>query len=165
MRLAEDVALSLDVESILSLGAPDITGVRREKRLRRSSRRLHRQLLTRRTLASLSSLPGGERTLRCFRQDLEQSSQPLPFGNIDLSDAVPCDSRMTCPRSVARSSWEILNFLRNFDAVHTNRLHLCIAAALLGKRVYFYENVYWKNREVFEASIAKRFKRVTWCSA
>jgi exopolysaccharide biosynthesis predicted pyruvyltransferase EpsI len=59
-------------------------------------------------------------------------------------------------------SYSILRFLKDFDEIHTNRLHICIAGALIGIKVHFYPNSYWKNRAVYEHSIKGRYENVQW---
>ena len=66
-------------------------------------------------------------------------------------------------RAVVRyTSWEFLRYLDRFDRVETNRLHVTIGAALLGKGVAFYPNSYWKNQAVFEATLRLRFPNIEW---
>lgn len=42
-----------------------------------------------------------------------------------------------------------------YDIIHTDRLHVCIAANLLNKKVYFYNNSYGKNKAVYNFTLNK----------
>jgi exopolysaccharide biosynthesis predicted pyruvyltransferase EpsI len=59
----------------------------------------------------------------------------------------------------------LLRYLDLFDEVRTNRMHLAIGAAVLGKRVKFHSNSYFKNRAVYEFSMRGRFPDVEWVEA
>lgn len=49
-----------------------------------------------------------------------------------------------------------------YGEIRTNRLHVGIVGALLGKRVVLHDNSYGKNRAVWEHSLAGRFPDVEW---
>tara|TARA_R110002051_G_scaffold171759_1_gene242242 strand:+ start:90 stop:962 length:873 start_codon:yes stop_codon:yes gene_type:complete len=102
-----------------------------------------------------------QKVLYAFREDSERSFEP-PQGNIDVSAMVNLDGTMENPQLVAKTASIIFSFLDQFEEIYTNRLHICIASALLDKTVYFYGNSYWKNESVFEHSIKDRFKKVKW---
>lgn len=163
VRLVEDLSLSLDARELLASPAPAFAPGAEQAALERSARALRRR---RRVLAAVAAahrvLVGGERVLRCFRSDRERIRAPRPLANIDLSLAVPFELAMEQRANVARTAWEMLAFLDPFDRIETDRLHVAIGAALLGKHVGFHPNRYWKNRAVFEDSLAPRFPRVQW---
>ncbi|WP_216639019.1 hypothetical protein, partial [Flammeovirga sp. SJP92] len=50
------------------------------------------------------------------------------------------------------------NYINEYQAVHTNRLHVAIAASLLDKEVTLYEGNYYKNRAVYEFSLSNNPK-------
>jgi exopolysaccharide biosynthesis predicted pyruvyltransferase EpsI len=52
--------------------------------------------------------------------------------------------------------------MRKFEEIRTDRLHVAIAGAVLGKSVKFHPNNYFKCRAVFEYSMAHRFSTVEW---
>ena len=56
----------------------------------------------------------------------------------------------------------LLRAIDQFASVRTDRLHVAIAAAMLGKTVELYDNSYYKNRAVFDFSLSSllnvRFK-------
>ena len=56
----------------------------------------------------------------------------------------------------------MFEFLTRYDEVRTNRLHIAIAGALLGKRVKFYPNSYYKCEAVYRYSMKDRFPNVQW---
>lgn len=104
---------------------------------------------------------GGEATtLHSFRIDGEQTNAPLPPDNLDLSDRLKfgvLDAEMC-----RAASYYFLRYLDLFDEVSTNRLHIAIGAALLGKQVRLHPNSYFKNRAVYEFSLREQFPNVEW---
>lgn len=98
--------------------------------------------------------------LAAFRTDRESLSASLPGDNFDLARWL---SYGTDREDVARYvAWRLLHFLRRFERIRTDRLHICIAGALLGKQVDFHANSYYKNKAVFEFSLRDRFPTVRW---
>jgi len=106
-------------------------------------------------------LPGN--ALNAFRTDIERTDMALPESNIDLSQAFSADD-MSPDASLYATYW-LKWFLDRFSVIRTNRLHIGIMSAMLGKQVYFYDNSYGKNRAVFLASIRDRFPNVHWQEA
>lgn len=51
------------------------------------------------------------------------------------------------------SSRQFLNLINMYDEIHTDRLHVAIGATLLGKKVYVYNNGYYKCKGVYEQSM------------
>lgn len=86
---------------------------------------------------------GGTGTLNAFRSDCESVMESLPSDNIDIS----YDGYATKPLI------EFLNCLARFEQINTDRLHVAIASALLGKSVNLYPNSYFKNEAVFNYSL------------
>ena len=79
--------------------------------------------------------------LNAFRDDAESSGIQLPIGNQDVS---------TGPDS----QWkELLDILSQYSIVHTNRAHVSIAAALMGKETHIYPSSYFKQKEIFGYSL------------
>ena len=87
--------------------------------------------------------------INCFRTDSESAGRMIPERNFDISD-MGGDAHKTV----------ILDVVKNFKSVHTDRLHVGVAGALLGKQVLLFENNYHKNRSVFEYSL-RRFPNVS----
>jgi len=50
----------------------------------------------------------------------------------------------------------LLDFVARFSEIHTDRCHGAIAAAMMGRRVVFYRNNYFKNEAIFHHSLAGR---------
>jgi len=90
-------------------------------------------------------------TLQVFRADVEAVSrhpgdrlQDIPEAYIsEYLDRVEHDF-------VAR---DLLDTIERADVIVTNRLHLGIAGALLGKRVQLFDNSYGKIRDVYQSSL------------
>ena len=87
--------------------------------------------------------------INCFRTDSESTGKMIPERNFDISDMGGDDHKTV-----------ILDVLKNFASVNTDRLHVGVAGALLGKQVLFFVNNYHKNRSVFDYSL-KRFSNVS----
>ncbi len=100
--------------------------------------------------------------LNCFRRDAEGTSAGRNVvDNFDLSYLF-----MVGTESQAAIELSANLLLKTIDAsrgIDTNRLHCCIAAALLGRSVNFYANSYYKNRAIFEYSLQQRFTGINWC--
>ncbi len=101
------------------------------------------------------------KVLQAFRVDVERTSDVVPPGNVDLSAVLELSS---CQKSLAElSCYSFLSEINAFEEVYTDRLHIGIAAALLGKRVKLYANNYYKIRAIYEYSIKDKFPNVEWC--
>lgn len=111
---------------------------------------------------SLVTLPDGRKLAVCLRRDPESTGQGkdleiLPL-NTDLSvyfvhviDEVE--------HAFAYTRW-LLKALDQPDVILTDRLHLGISGALLGKEVFLMDNVYGKISGIHELSLRERFPRV-----
>lgn len=86
-----------------------------------------------------------------FRTDKESSGLiELPDNNRDLSREGKTSSNVT----------GFFRAIAPFKTVHTDRLHVSIASALLGKNVNLYDNSYFKNKAVYEATMRDIFPKV-----
>jgi exopolysaccharide biosynthesis predicted pyruvyltransferase EpsI len=173
-HLADDVALSLDVRETLAR-SPQVAS-----RMSLYARKLVYQLFRpslRKTIPSPwklrrgNDLLAGRRgslhregaaagVLHAFREDVEKTAFPLPRGNLDVAQVFSHGTRS--PHACHVGSFHLLSYLDTFEEVHTNRLHVCIGAALLGKRVRLAPNSYCKNQAVWEFSLKERFHNVEW---
>jgi len=145
---APDLALLIDVERL-----------RRKCRTLASRQRLaldlvaggqaRRYLRWRYSLAKLKL--GRSRTLRVLRADAEapEGAKGDPRWDISKHYISKFHSRDECD-FVSR---DVLEFVRAVDEVVTNRLHIGIAGALVGKRVTFHDNSYGKIRAVYNSSL------------
>jgi len=89
--------------------------------------------------------PYGKRSLNVFRLDKESALKKIPGNNIDLSSNGYAKKPLN----------ELINFLKKYKKINTDRLHIAIAATLLGKRVKLFANSYYKNEAVFNYSLRK----------
>jgi exopolysaccharide biosynthesis predicted pyruvyltransferase EpsI len=101
-------------------------------------------------------------TLNCFRTDVERSG-PIPEGNLDLSSIFSYGTEFE--ELAAYTSFRLLEFIRRYSEIRTNRLHLCIAGALMGVRVKLHPNANHKCRAVYQFSIENRYPSVEWMGA
>ncbi len=148
---ADDLAFGLDVESIC---ATDCVLPYRHIPLKRVVRRnavLWREGVCR---------SFGKKVLSCFRTDKERTDMRRPFGNVDLSKLFKCGTET--PGSALCATSMVFRFINQYEEVRTNRLHVAIAGALLGKQVKLYPNSYFKNEAVYSYSMKDRFPNVQW---
>ena len=90
--------------------------------------------------------------MNCFRNDVERTITKVDK-NIDLPQYINYDRYMRNESLIEKTVVDILDVLYKYEIVHTNRLHMCIACHLLGGiKVNFFNNSYWKNREVYKYS-------------
>lgn len=99
----------------------------------------------------LSQMSSGKGILNAFRLDKESILRTLPQSNIDIS----YKGYATKPLN------ELIEVLQKYEQINTDRLHIAIATALIGKRVKLFPNSYYKNRAVFNYSL-KRFSNVSF---
>jgi len=95
--------------------------------------------------ANVSAWQGRARrgTLYAFRQDPESTGHPPPVGNFDISGLT--------------ADWMselFLDVVSSFDTVYTDRAHVAIAAAMLGRATHVYPNAYHKVRGIAEFSLS-----------
>ena len=95
--------------------------------------------------------PGGVGILNAFRQDKESVLDVVPDANNDLS----YDGYATKPLD------ELIDFLKQYEGINTDRLHIAICATLLGKKVNLFPNSYYKNKAVFDYSL-KKFPHISF---
>ena len=93
----------------------------------------------------------GEGILNAFRLDCESVSINKPSLNNDVS----YNGYATKPLD------ELLEILRKYKQINTDRLHIAIGATLLGKRVKLFPNSYYKNKAVFDYSL-KKFSNISF---
>ena len=98
--------------------------------------------------------PSGTGVGYFFRTDGERlGSTPLPEGNLDLSmlgnHMSPVDG--------------FFDAVGRYAEIHTDRLHVAVAACLLGRALRLYPGRYFKNRAVYLSSMDGRFPEVSFC--
>ncbi|WP_299648656.1 polysaccharide pyruvyl transferase family protein [uncultured Tateyamaria sp.] len=90
-----------------------------------------------------------------FREDVERASFDVPEGNVDIS-------------AEQTHAFDIEPFFDRVGAckiVHTNRLHVGIAATLLGREVHLYPSVNTKLESIYQASMRPFFDNVVYHDA
>jgi hypothetical protein len=80
-----------------------------------------------------------------FRHDAEATYGKLPTDLDPVLDAA---------QGPDNDPAEFLDFVAGLEEVHTNRAHGAIAAAKMGRTVYFYANSYFKNGAIYDHSLA-----------
>jgi len=165
--LLHDIALTLDPRAILADGEGRGGGVSRPRagQVRPPTHKYRLRRLGADVGLIASRLTGRPPTLECFRRDSERSEARIPWSNVDLSTATPYDKSMGNRASVEATAFELFRYLNRFPVINTNRLHICIAGALLGKRVRFSPNAYWKNEAIYRHSLRDAFPNVEWMAA
>lgn len=110
-----------------------------------------------------------EETLRCFlnthpdttkgyfiREDCERNrniSIQGWHGNIDVSKQLFLRWNEMTPENVRCATWVAVDFLKRFGTVYTNRLHIGICSAMLGKQTVLYDNSYGKIYNIYKSSL------------
>ncbi|MEL7300907.1 MAG: polysaccharide pyruvyl transferase family protein [Pseudomonadota bacterium] len=85
-----------------------------------------------------------------FRADFEKGDFELPEGSVDLSAQ---GTHLSDPE-------EFLDIIGDYEVIHTNRLHVGIGGALLGREVHLYPSRTGKLRSIFEASLQPFYENV-----
>lgn len=99
-------------------------------------------------------------TLHAFREDIERTNALITHDNCDLSMIIKIDNSGFDLEFWNTMNWEeylniFIEILASYKVIHTNRLHIAIAAALLDKKVFLYPNSYYKNKGVYQFSLRK----------
>lgn len=100
----------------------------------------------------------------CFRLDCEKTNVRIPSGNNDISASMEVPHNTTKPDVINNVCSSVFKYLSQFEVINTNRLHVAIAGALLGKRVNLYRNSYYKNKAVYDYSLKDIFNNVSFKS-
>lgn len=80
-----------------------------------------------------------------FRRDDEAASGGFPRDLDDYSDVALGSDHDPDP---------MLDYIARYAEIHTDRCHVAIAAAMMRRRVVFYQNRYFKNRAIYDHSLA-----------
>lgn len=166
--LADDMAFNLDIAASLSYRPRYIVSIFR-KLITRSIDKKASQSYPRlkdykngllHTLERNRSINHSHEVAYLFRQDIESTGIAIPKNNIDASEKF--NYGVTSSLKAHYTVHHLLKFLSTYKVIHTNRLHIGIASALLGKDVHLYPNNYYKCRAVYEHSIRQKFSNVIW---
>lgn len=90
-------------------------------------------------------------TLHCFRGDIESATNHRPAGNNDISLAA---HQTWTPDNCEEAAHHFIATIAGYHAVHTDRLHVGIVAALLGRETHLYTGVDHKIPEVYGHSLS-----------
>lgn len=153
--LSDDMGFYLDVDSLMNFGVEGFGSTLTyneffTKNLKRSVRELVYSIKCYLSRSKINS----------FRRDVEKTEVPIPVNNIDISQSHACDNMSE--RCVYECVYRMLSFMNKYDEISTNRLHVCIAGILLGKKVILYDNSYGKNHSVYDFSILGNYNNVVW---
>jgi exopolysaccharide biosynthesis predicted pyruvyltransferase EpsI len=159
--LMDDLAFSLDTDSVLRPGTRAISFIK-DRSLRKWVLRdlILGILLPIRQLPGKFSRQGNWMILNTFRKDVESSHHFLPPDNVDLATLFGYGTNSE--RIAFYVTYRILKTLNRYRTVRTDRLHVCIAAALLGKTVEFFPNNYFKCEAIYQYSMKDKFPNVRW---
>lgn len=80
-----------------------------------------------------------------FRHDNEAAYGRLPRDLDVIEDA---------SHGTENDPEKLLDFVARFAVIHTDRCHGAITAAMMGRKVTFYRNNYFKNRAIYDHSLA-----------
>ncbi|CAN7354075.1 polysaccharide pyruvyl transferase family protein [Variovorax paradoxus] len=94
------------------------------------------------------------RKINAFRCDAEASSNLKVKRKIYDDISVVAALGSNTQEDSIRSAQRILSLVNLYDELHTDRLHVGIAACLLGKKVTLHENSYYKIKGVYELSMS-----------
>ncbi len=169
--IMDDMAFSLDIDKLLSRRRPPFIELLLMKvRHKLTGDARHREVVSpKKVLRAKFGLWCGQKhlwrrqrnmSLNCVRTDSEASSAGIPKGNIDLSEVFSYGAQ--AEPLAYYSTRSLIEYLQEFDEITTNRLHLGIAGAILGKSVRMFSNSYYKCRAVYEYSMKDRFPNVEW---
>jgi len=145
----------------LGLSAPELLVAERSPFMLLASRHLEVKRKLRGAWIWLRTLEGSDNpVLNCFRTDREKTGMNLPADNADISKIFKYGTATI--QQAFLSTHMVFRFMNRFDEVRTNRLHMAVAGALLGKQVKFYPNNYYKCEAVYHFSLKNRFPNVQW---
>lgn len=103
----------------------------------------------------------GRKKIACFREDNERLSSTAPHNNLDMS--LSWNGDLWANAALCQHSTQSLAAaIGQYEYVATDRLHLGILSAHLGKKVLLGANNYFKNEAVYLHSIADKFPNVTF---
>jgi exopolysaccharide biosynthesis predicted pyruvyltransferase EpsI len=151
VRFAPDLALGLDIAALrarLEAVGRGHRAIDQIALLYSSSARRYRRWL--RKLAAVE--PDAAGRLEVFRSDAERTAAGGEKAQLtDVSDFYGSGfrERLECDRITL----DLLDLLDTAQLVETNRLHVGIGAALLGKQVILHDNSYGKLRAIYDASL------------
>jgi exopolysaccharide biosynthesis predicted pyruvyltransferase EpsI len=92
----------------------------------------------------------GSGTLKAFRIDEEKPGRK--FKKLELENS---NNDLSHISNGNETKWKsLLEDISKYNEVHTNRAHIAIGSALLGKTTYVYSNRYYKLKGIYEYSLS-----------
>lgn len=156
--LADDLVFNMDVTSDFP-ELPSAKSLAKVMTLRPMLAAVYRK---RQTVGYFTKKRVTSKSLHAFRDDVERTTENLGKENIDVTALINLNPAMDSFELVRETTHRILRFLNQFSEINTNRLHVAIAGALLGKQVNFYGNAYHKNESVYHYSMQGKYPTVNW---
>lgn len=98
-----------------------------------------------------------------FRSDLESTRSEVPRYNIDISREFSTESMER--GYAAAATFAMMNLVGRASRVMSDRLHVSIMAAILGKEVTIYDNNYGKNGSIFDHSMKNVYPNVSYAGS
>lgn len=98
--------------------------------------------------------------LNAFRVDEEKTNVEIPDINFDIS--LMYQLSINHPFLAEAATRMMLHTVSQFEEINTNRLHVAILSSLVGKKVNFYDNSYFKCRAVYLHSLKPYFPNVVF---
>ena len=99
----------------------------------------------------------GSGCLHAFRTDKEATEIEIPPDNRDLSLMRESTSFTKTQECIIENSRAMFKAIASYAEIKTNRLHIAIAAALLGKKTVLHKNSYFKARAIYRYSLRQYF--------
>ena len=99
-------------------------------------------------------------SLNAFRLDCEKTNIQIPEENVDLSNMNKKFNNTRDPQVINEVCNFMFSIISDYEEINTNRLHVAIAGALLGRRVNLYSNSYSKNKDIYEYSLKDKYPNV-----
>ena len=155
--LSNDMALSLNIDELKTYELPTAKRCKQVMSYIASKSKLSdKQAPTKGALGQLfigkaRYKSDDSKILNAFRTDGEKTKIALPSDNIDMSEVLSIG--VETEDLIMFGASRFIKALDKFDEVNTNRLHVAIASTLLGKKVNFYANNYFKCKAVYDYSL------------
>jgi exopolysaccharide biosynthesis predicted pyruvyltransferase EpsI len=113
-------------------------------------------------LSSFRNTIPNKRCMNVIRTCLKESTLfPIPGDNDDLSFTLNRPGNTSDVKICKSVCLDMFRSVAQAEHIVTNRLHVGIAAALIGRKVDLYPSNYWKIPRVWEYSMENRFPNVT----
>ncbi|WOI58408.1 polysaccharide pyruvyl transferase family protein [Palleronia sp. LCG004] len=154
LRKCHDMAFFADPRS---LRQSPVAGLLRDLRAPRRLRfdlhqfRAWKQALDDR-IGQLGTYPPHGAILNAFRHDVESTGGPVPEGNIDISELF-MHMRDHGPFMSRQIVDAMVDLVSRYETIRTDRLHVTVLAALMGKDVEMRDNSYGKLGAIHATSI------------